>query len=101
MQVLEHDMKYSPKVNEAICRSASVLDVHPLQNPRSLQGILKILFDFGEIMCEISGMNKYSFQGSSGAQGIYTNACLIRAYHESKEREISVMRLLQLLFSSC
>ena len=32
-------MKYSPKVNEAICRSASVLDVHPLQNPSSLQGL--------------------------------------------------------------
>ena len=76
-------MKYSPKVNEALCRNASVLDVHPLQNPSSLQGILKILFDFGEIMCEISGMYKYSFQASSGAQGIYTNACLIRAYHES------------------
>ena len=76
-------MKYSPKVNEAICRNTSVLDVHPLQNPSSLQGVLKILFDFGEIMCEISGMHKYSFQASSGAQGIYTNACLIRAYHES------------------
>ena len=76
-------MKYSPKVNEAICRQSSVLDIHPLQDVSSLQGILKIMYEFEQIMCEISGMQKYSFQASGGAQGIYTNACIIRAYHES------------------
>ena len=29
-------------------------------------------------------MDAFTFQPASGAQGIYTNACLIRAYHESR-----------------
>src|SRR5438034_10578795 len=39
-----------------------------------MEGILKAL----------SGMDKFSFQPGSGAQGIYTNARIIRAYHESR-----------------
>ena len=76
-------MKYSPRVNELVARSPQIRDLHPLQDDGTLQGILKIVHDFGRMMCEISGMDEYSFQSASGAQGIYTNACIIRAYHES------------------
>ena len=76
-------MKYSPRVNELVARRPQVRDLHPLQDDRTLQGTLKIVHDFARMMCEISGMDEYSFQSSSGAQGIYTNACIIRAYHES------------------
>ncbi len=77
-------MKYSPKVHEHIARGAKLADLHPLQGVDSLQGLLELMYRFNRIMCEISGMDEFTFQPASGAQGIYTNACLIRAYHESR-----------------
>ena len=59
-------------------------DVHPLQAPETMQGTLEILYRFNRIMCRIAGMDAFTFQPASGAQGIYTNACLIRAYHEAR-----------------
>jgi len=77
-------MKYSPKVNEAVARLPQMADTHPLQDTSTLQGTLELLHRFGRIMAEISGMDEVSFQAASGAQGIYTNACIIRAYHEQR-----------------
>ena len=77
-------MKYSPKVNEALARLPQMLDIHPLQDESTLQGTLEILYRFGRMMAEIAGMDEVSFQAGSGAQGIYTNACIIRAYHDSR-----------------
>ena len=76
-------MKYNPKVNEEMARLPEMREVHPLQNEETLQGMLEVLYRFGRIMAGISGLDEFSFQASSGAQGIYTNACIIRAYHES------------------
>ena len=77
-------MKYSPKVHEHIARGAKLADVHPLQGEQNMQGLLELMYRFNKIMCQISGMDEFTFQPASGAQGIYTNACLIRAYHESR-----------------
>ena len=77
-------MKYSPKVHEYLARLPGFADVHPLQDPATLQGTLEILYRFNRMMCAIAGMDAFTFQPASGAQGIYTNACLIRAYHESR-----------------
>ena len=77
-------MKYSPKVNEQVARLPALADLHPLQDPATLQGVLEILHRFGRMMAEIAGMDEVSFQPGSGAQGIYTNACIMRAYHQSR-----------------
>ena len=77
-------MKYSPKVHEYVARLPGFADVHPLQDPETLQGTLEILYRFNRMMCEIAGMDAFTFQPASGAQGIYTNACLIRAYHAAR-----------------
>jgi glycine dehydrogenase subunit 2 len=76
-------MKYSPKVNELVARLPEITELHPLQADETMQGIMQIVYDFGQMMCAISGMDQYSLQPASGAQGIYTNACIIRAYFES------------------
>ena len=47
-------MKYSPKVNEQIARSPQVLEVHPLQDEDTLQGILEIVYRFDQLLQEIS-----------------------------------------------
>ena len=77
-------MKYSPKVHEYAARLPAFADVHPLQDPATMQGTLEILYRFERMMCAIAGMDAFTFQPASGAQGIYTNACLIRAYHEAR-----------------
>jgi glycine dehydrogenase subunit 2 len=77
-------MKYSPKVNERLARSERVADLHPDQDETTTQGILEIAYHLGRMLAEISGLDAFSFQPGGGAQGIYTNACLIRAYHRSR-----------------
>ncbi len=74
-------MKYSPKVNEQVARMPQMADLHPLQDERTVQGILEVVYRFGRICCEISGLDAVSFQPAAGAQAIFTNASVIRAFH--------------------
>lgn len=74
-------MKYSPKVNEEL--AGQIAEIHPLQDEETIQGILEIVYKFGHVFLrEISGMDEFSFQPGGGSAAAYTNACLIRKYHE-------------------
>lgn len=75
-------MKYSPIINEELVGLPQFTETHPFQDERTVQGILEIIHKFARIMCEISGMAEFSFQPGGGAHGIFTNACMIRKYHE-------------------
>jgi glycine dehydrogenase subunit 2 len=75
-------MKYNPKVNEALARSSGITGLHPLQDESTVQGILEIIYKLQEWLCEISGMDKFSFQPRGGAHAVFTNACIIRAFHK-------------------
>jgi glycine dehydrogenase subunit 2 len=77
-------MKYSPLVNEQFCRAPEMSELHPLQDDETVQGILEIVYRFAEMLCEISGMDAFTFQPGGGSQGIFANACIIRAYHASR-----------------
>ncbi len=77
-------MKYSPKVNDQLARMPTMADLHPLQDEATVQGILEILYRFEQILKEISGMDRFSLQPRAGSAGIYANASIIRAYHESR-----------------
>ena len=77
-------MKYSPKVNEELVRSANVADLHPLQDDETVQGMLEILYRFERMLCEISGMSRFTFQPAGGSQAVYANARMMRAYHEAR-----------------
>ncbi len=76
-------MKYSPKVNEALCGLPQMADLHPYQDESSVQGILEILYKTRDFLREISGMDEISFQPTSGGQAVYTAASIVRAYHEA------------------
>lgn len=52
-------MKYSPKINEQFVRSPKLTELHPLQDPSTTQGILSILYQFEQLMKEISGMDAF------------------------------------------
>jgi glycine dehydrogenase subunit 2 len=77
-------MKYSPQINEELVRSPLFAEVHPLQGEETIQGLLEIIYRFSRFMSEISGMDEFTFQPGGGAHGIFTNACMIRKYHEMK-----------------
>ena len=77
-------MKYNPKVAEEAARSPKIADTHPLQDPSTLQGTLEMIKKSEALLCAISGMDAFSFHPAGGTPALYTNACLIRAYHEAR-----------------
>lgn len=92
-------MKYSPKVNEQLARLPQMADIHPLQDDETVQGILEIVYRFGRICCELSGLDAVSFQPGAGAQAIFTNASIIRAYHESRGEADTRDEIITTIFS--
>jgi glycine dehydrogenase subunit 2 len=77
-------MKYSPKVNEELVRSPKVADLHPLQDEETVQGMLEVFYRFERMLCEISGLSRFTLQPAGGSQGVYANARMMRAYHDAR-----------------
>ncbi|GAK60506.1 hypothetical protein U27_00403 [Candidatus Vecturithrix granuli] len=78
-------MKYSPKVQEHLAaRHPGMTEVHPLQPEETMQGILEIYYKVEQFLKEISGLDYFCFQPGGGAHAIFTNACIMRAYHAAR-----------------
>jgi glycine dehydrogenase subunit 2 len=77
-------MKYSPKVNDRFARDPRILDIHPLQDEETVQGILEIMWHLEQFLQEISGMDRVSLQPAAGSAAIWANASMVRAYHTSR-----------------
>ena len=77
-------MKYNPRVNEEITTRPFVADIHPYQDPDTLQGILEVVHGFDVVLRELSGMDRFVFQPGGGADASYLHASLTRAYHASR-----------------
>ncbi len=74
-------MKYNPKVNEEAVRLPGFAQVHPYQDPESVQGALQMMFELQQYLGEISGLPGVTLQPAAGAQGELTGILVIRAYH--------------------
>jgi glycine dehydrogenase subunit 2 len=77
-------MKYNPKINENCSRFEGLADLHPMQEPGTTAGALRLMGELAETLCEITGMDALTLQPSAGAQGELTGIKLIRAYHEAR-----------------
>ena len=77
-------MKYNPRMTEGLAAQPWVADTHPKQAPSTLQGSLEIIYRLHEQLCELSGMDQFTFQPAGGADAAYTHACITRAYHASR-----------------
>jgi glycine dehydrogenase subunit 2 len=77
-------MKYNPKINEQVSKQPTFALLHPDQPEELAQGILQIMYELRNWLCELSGMDEFSFQPRGGAQAIYANACIMRAYHRNR-----------------
>lgn len=76
-------MKYNPRIGERAALE-HLADLHPLQHPDTLQGVLELYDNFSDFLCEVSGMDQFVFQAGGGADAAYTHACVTRAYHASR-----------------
>ena len=75
-------MKYNPRINEEVAGLEGFTQIHPLQPERTVQGALEALYTAEQYLCEITGMDKMTFQPSAGAHGELTGLLLIKSYHE-------------------
>ena len=74
-------MKYNPKLNEDMARLPGFANIHPLQDPTSVQGALALMYELQNWLAEISGMKGVSLQPAAGAHGEFAGILMIRAYH--------------------
>jgi len=79
-------MKYNPKINEYLARSHRFAANHPHYPVELVQGTLKLLYDLSSMLCEIAGMDAVTLQPAAGAHGEFTALLMIRAYHNSNNR---------------
>ena len=77
-------MKYNPKINERTAALNGFTGVHPLQPEHTVQGCLEVLKTAEQVFCEITGMDRMTFQPAAGAHGEFTGLLLIKAYHDSR-----------------
>ena len=77
-------MKYNPKINETLARLPGFADLHPHQPESTLQGALRLMFELGEYLKEIAGMDQITLQPAAGAHGELTGLLMIHAYHKDK-----------------
>ena len=92
-------MKYNPKIDEELAKSPKVTELHPAQDESTVQGMLEIVHRSEELFHAISGMDAFSFHPSGGTAGIFTNACIIRAYHESRGEGAQRDEIITTIFS--
>jgi len=78
-------MKYNPKINEYLSGLSGFCDIHPDQPQDSVQGALEVLFNLEQMLCEITGMKRFTFQPSSGAQGELTGMLMINKCHQANK----------------
>jgi len=82
-------MKYSPKINDVLAASPKMARLHPLQDARTVQGILQVMHELDLFLREISGLDAFTMQPASGSAAILGMVSVIQAYHASRgEAEI-------------
>lgn len=77
-------MKYSPKINEMFVRNHKFSELHPYESKENIQGILEIMYKMEKFLKNISGMDAFTFQPAGGAQAIFSNASILKAYHTDR-----------------
>ena len=84
-------MKYNPKLNDRIASWSRFADMHPLHPASCAQGLLRLLYELEQLLCEITGMHAFTLQPAAGAQGELTGLKMVRAYHRAKRQDRSTI----------
>ncbi|MDO5733957.1 MAG: aminomethyl-transferring glycine dehydrogenase subunit GcvPB [Eubacteriales bacterium] len=75
-------MKYNPKLHEKLASLAGFTSTHPYQADETVQGNLQLYYELEKQLCDVCGMDAFTFQPAAGAHGELTGIMLIKAYHE-------------------
>ena len=78
-------MKYNPKINEAAASLPGFASLHPYQPIESVQGALKLMVELDQMLCAITGMDRFTLSPAAGAQGELAGLMMIRAYHQHRQ----------------
>ncbi len=77
-------MKYNPKINEELSRLSYFINIHPLQDNETIQGVLQLIYELEEMLGKVTGFNFVSLQPAAGAHGELTGLLIMNAYHKKK-----------------
>jgi len=72
-------MKYNPKLHEDLAALPGLSQVHPLQDPETCQGTLRMMFELQGILAEIAGLDATALTPIAGAHGELAGMQVIRA----------------------
>jgi len=87
-------MKYNPKLLEQVARMPGFAELHPLLPQLRgggllTQGALAVLYECERLLCEITGMSRFTMQPLAGAHGELTGIMMMAAYHRRRGRKRS------------
>jgi glycine dehydrogenase subunit 2 len=77
-------MKYNPKINEVLAASPKASALHPAQAASTVQGALQVMYELELFLRQISGLDRFTLQTSSGSHAIMVMASIVRKYHETR-----------------
>lgn len=77
-------MKYNPKINEVTAGLEGFSDLHPNTEPQFAQGALQVMYELGECLKEVTGLQGVSLQPSAGSQGELTGILMFKKYFEER-----------------
>ena len=92
-------IKYNPKINEVIANSPKASELHPAQDENTVQGALEIIYKMDQMFQELSGMDRFTFQPSSGSHAILVMASILYQYHKKRGEEKQRDELITTIFS--
>jgi len=75
-------MKHNPKPMEDLADNPQFKNHHPLVSEDVVQGNLELMYELGESLKNIAGMEGITLQPAAGAHGELTGMLMIRKYHE-------------------
>ncbi len=84
-------MKYNPKINEELAYLPGFTKTHPYTSEDLSQGCLQIIYELERLLCNITGMDRFTFQPSAGAHGELTGLLIIKAYLKDKGEKRNIV----------
>ncbi|HID05340.1 MAG TPA: glycine dehydrogenase subunit 2 [Aigarchaeota archaeon] len=80
-------MKYNPLLHNVLTSLDKVSNIHPMQPEETVQGCLEVLHRLERMLCEITGMSRFSFATAAGAHGEFVGCLIMRSYFRERGEE--------------
>lgn len=77
-------MKYNPKINEELAQMSEFSELHPSQDPSSVQGALELYYNLQKALSSIAGLSEFTLNPYAGAHGELTGLMVMREYHNQR-----------------